>query len=91
MDLWHVGQSVLQPNGSLWMLAPGYGRTGNGLSALEEQQSMEQVAASSLYIPGEGSRGSSALTPTLPPKPGWGELLAWRFPKKIEGKVAGSG
>lgn len=52
---------------------------------------MEQVAASSLYIPGEGSHSSSALTLTLPPKPGWGELLAWRFPKKIEGKAAGSG
>lgn len=91
MDLGHLGQSVLQTNDSLWALAPGCGGAGNGLSALEAQQSMEQVAASSLYIPGEGSPDSSALTPTLPPKPGWGELLAWRFPKKIEGKVAGSG
>lgn len=72
-------------------MAPGYGGAGNGLCALEEQQSTEQVAASSLYIPGEGSHGSSTLTPTLPPKPGWGELLAWRFPKKTEGEVAGSG
>lgn len=91
MDLWHVGQSVRQPNGSLWALAPGYGGAGNGLNASEEQRSIEQVAASSLYIPGEGSHSSSALTLILPPKPGWGELLAWRFPKKTEGEVAGSG
>lgn len=91
VDLWHIGQSVLQSNGSFWALASGYRGAGNGLSALEEQQLMEQVVASSLYILGEGSLFSSALTPTLPPKPGWGELLAWRFPKKIEGKVAGSG
>lgn len=51
MDLWHVGQSVRQPNGSLWALAPGYGGAGNGLNASEEQRSMEQVAASSLYHP----------------------------------------
>lgn len=52
---------------------------------------MEQVAASPLSILGEGSHSSAAPPPTLPPEPGWGELLAWRFPKKIEGKVAGSG
>lgn len=68
MDLWHVGQSVRQPNGSLWALAPGYGGAGNGLNASEEQRSVEQVAASSLYIPGEGSHSSSALTLILPAK-----------------------
>lgn len=52
---------------------------------------MGQVAASSLHIPVEDSQTSSVPTPTPLPKPGWGELLAWRFPKKIEGKVAGSG
>lgn len=91
IDFWRAGHSlsVPQPNGSPQALAPGPGGAGVGLSALGGTSSKWNRWQSLPLHP--GSHGSSAPTPTLPPKPGWGELLAWRFPKKIERKVAGSG